>query len=63
MQKKGIGARLLTFAIEEKSANTLWALEKNTRAISFYERHGFMKTGGRKPEEDTDEFLIRLERR
>ena len=63
LQKKGIGARLLTFAIEEKSANTLWALEKNTRAISFYERHGFMKTGGRKPEEDTDEFLIRLERR
>lgn len=63
LQKKGIGALLLAFAMEEKGAKTLWALEKNTRAIAFYERHGFKKTGDRKPEDDTDEFLIRLERR
>ncbi len=63
LQKKGIGARLLLFAVKEKNARTLWALEKNVRAIAFYERHGFGKTGDRKPEDDTDEFLVRLERR
>jgi len=63
LQNQGIGACLLTFAVHEKGAQTLWALEKNTRAIAFYERHGFTKTGDRKPEEDTDEYLIRLERR
>lgn len=60
---RGIGACLLRFAVAEKGANTLWALEKNVRAIAFYERHGFTKTGDRKPEDDTDEYLIRLERK
>ena len=63
LQNKGIGAQLLTFAVEEKNAHFLWALEKNTRAIEFYLRHGFKKTGEKKPEDDTDEFLICLERR
>lgn len=62
-QKNGIGTRLLLFAVNEKNARMLWALEKNVRAIAFYERHGFEKTGDRKPEDDTDEYLIRLERR
>lgn len=59
---KGIGAALLNHAIEQKNARFLWALEKNERAIAFYERHGFRLTGERKPEEDTTECLIRMER-
>ncbi len=63
LQNRGIGACLMDFAVREKGAKTLWALEKNTRAVSFYEKHGFTKTADRKPEDDTDEYLIRLERR
>lgn len=62
LQGKGIGNSLIAFALSEKNARYLWALEKNKRAIAFYEKHGFQKTGERKNEEDTDEFLIRLER-
>ena len=62
LQGQAIGAALLEHAIREKQVSTLWALEKNTRAIAFYLRHGFRVTPDRKPEEDTDEYLVRLER-
>lgn len=62
LQGNSIGSKLLDHAVRECSANYLWALEKNTRAISFYERHGFRTTTDQKLEEDTTEFLIRLER-
>ena len=62
LQGRGIGAQLLCYAVEELDADCLWALEKNTRAIAFYRRHGFVPTGERKPEEDTEEYLIRLVR-
>ena len=62
LQGMGIGAALIRYAIEEKQACSLWALEKNTRAISFYQRHGFRLTGERKHEEDTTEYLVRLVR-
>lgn len=62
LQGMGIGAALIRYAIEEKQARSLWALEKNTRAISFYQRHGFRLTGERKHEEDTTEYLVRLVR-
>lgn len=62
LQGKSIGSVLLEYAIEEHRANTLWALEKNVRAIRFYERHGFQVTTDRKPEEDTTEYLVRLKR-
>lgn len=62
LQGKAIGAALLSYAIEEKGVNFLWALEKNQRAISFYERHGFQVTKERKLEEDTTEYLVKLER-
>ena len=62
LQGNGIGFELLKFAIENHNANTLWALEKNTRAIRFYERHGFKITADKKLEEDTTEHLVRLER-
>jgi len=61
LQGKSIGAVLLNFAIEECGANYLWALEKNIRAIRFYERHGFHTTSDKKLEEDTVEYLVRLE--
>ena len=57
---RGIGGRLLEFAIGEKGVRRLWALEKNTRAIRFYERHGFRLTGERKYEAGTAEFLMRM---
>ena len=62
LQGNGIGFELLKFAIENHNTNTLWALEKNTRAIRFYERHGFKITADKKLEEDTTEYLVRLER-
>ena len=63
LQGNSIGSALLKYAIDEHHAKTLWALEKNTRAIAFYRRHGFLPNGERRLEEDTDEFLIQLERR
>ena len=62
LQGNGIGAKLLEFAVTEKQANYLWALEKNEKAIRFYERHGFHVTEEKKLEEDTTEYLVRLER-
>ncbi len=62
LQGNCIGSNLLTYAIENHNVNTLWALEKNTRAIRFYERHGFRITTDKKLEDDTTEYLVRLER-
>ena len=62
LQGQGIGAALLEHAIRELHVTRLWALEKNTRAISFYQRYGFLPNGERRMEEDTEEYLIRLER-
>ena len=62
LQGKCIGSMLLKYAIDYHNANSLWALEKNTRAIRFYESHGFIVTADKKLEEDTTEYLVRLER-
>ena len=51
-QSKGIGAELLRFAVEEKHADWLWALEYNERGIAFYRRNGFELTGERMIEDD-----------
>ena len=61
-QSEGIGNELIEFAMKELHANYLWALEKNVRAISFYQRHGFHLTGQKKFEEDTTEYIVKLER-
>ena len=58
---KSIGSALMNYAINEHSAYTLWALEKNIRAIRFYVRHGFKVTSDKVLEEDTTEYLVRLE--
>ena len=62
LQGKAVGAELLKYAISEKNVNYLWALEKNTKAIAFYKRHGFEITNDKKYEEDTTEYLVRMER-
>lgn len=59
-QGRGIGAKLLEFAVKDHHVNRLWALEKNERAIRFYERHGFRLTGERIFEEGTTEYLVRM---
>ena len=61
-QSEGVGKELIEYAINELHADNLWALKKNTRAISFYKRHGFNLTGEKKFEEDTTEYLVKLER-
>ena len=61
-QNKGIGNELIEYAIKEFQADNLWALEKNARAISFYQRYGFYLTGEKKLEEGTTEYLVKLER-
>ncbi len=60
-QNGGIGAKLLDFAVG-RGGSWLWALEKNERAIRFYQRHGFCLTQMRKLEEDTTEYLVRMQR-
>jgi len=61
LQGQHIGAALLAYALSAHGVTWLWALEKNTRAIRFYERHGFRLTDTKKLEEDTTEYLIRME--
>lgn len=60
LQGNSIGSELLLFAVEACNANHLWALEKNFRAIRFYERYGFCVTDEKKLEEDTTEYLVKL---
>ena len=60
LQSKGIGSVLLTYAITELEATYLWALEKNTRAIAFYQKHGFQLTEERMLEEGTTEYLVKM---
>ena len=62
LQNQHIGAALLKYAVEQQNARFLWALEKNARAIAFYQKHGFRATGEKILEEDTTEYLIRMER-
>ena len=63
LQNGSIGSRLLEYAIREHHADHLWALEKNTKAIRFYERHGFTATGEKKLEDDTTEYLVLLKKK
>ena len=60
---QGIGSKLIEFAKKEHDISFLWTLEKNQDAISFYEAHGFKRTGDRQPEEGTPEYIVKLEYR
>ena len=56
----GIGAELIEFALREKHADRLWVLEKNSDAIRFYKRHGFVLTDERAYQEGTTEFIVKM---
>lgn len=60
-QSQHIGQALIRFATD-RGTDLVWALEKNTRAIAFYARHGFRPTGEKKFEEGTTEYLVELRR-
>ena len=62
MQSCGIGKLLLDYIKDKKVSLRLNIYQKNARAISFYQRHGFHLTGQKKFEEDTTEYLVKLER-
>lgn len=61
-QNQGIGARLMEYAIREHNADRLWVIEKNVKAVRFYEAHGFRFSGERKCEEGTAEFIVLMVR-
>ena len=63
LQNASIGSKLLEYAVKEHHADHLWALEKNVKAIRFYNRHGFAATGEKKLEDDTTEYLILLKKK
>ena len=60
LQSRGIGSKLLEYAVDKLGATYLWALEKNTRAMAFYQRHGFQTTEEKMLEEGTTEYLVKL---
>ena len=62
LQNASIGSKLLEYAVNEHHADHLWVLEKNTKAIRFYERNGFAAAGEKKQEPGTTEYLILLKR-
>ena len=62
LQNAAIGTRLLEYAVNVHHADHLWALEKNVRAVRFYERNGFALTGEKKREEGTEEYLVLMSR-
>ena len=61
-ENQGIGSKLLKFAIEQLDCDFLWVLEKNTKAIRFYQRHGFVLTEEKQYEEGTTEYIVRMRR-
>ena len=62
LQGQGIGGELLKYAVEKCDVNYLWTLEKNTKAIAFYAKHGFVPTGEKVLEEGSTEYLVKLKR-
>ena len=62
LQNASIGSHLLEYAMKKHNADHLWALEKNEKAIRFYERHGFIVTGEKKKEDGTSEYLVLLKK-
>ena len=64
-QGRGLGTRLLRFAIQQcPDAPTLWILENNDGARRLYERMGFRETGRRNRITDgLEEIEFRLEGR
>ncbi len=56
----GIGGKLIEFALNQKKCNMLWVLEENFKAIHFYEKHGFSKSGEKKLEDGTSVYAVKM---
>lgn len=57
----GVGARLLNFAKHRHSPLSLWAFQKNSSALAFYQKHGFVPvkwTDGAENEEREPDVLF-----
>ena len=61
-ENQGIGSKLVRFAIEQMNCDFLWVLEKNIKAIRFYQRHGFVITEEKQYEEGTTEYIVKMKR-
>ena len=61
-QDQGIGSELIEYAKAHYPVRYLWAVEKNTDAIRFYEAHGFRLSAKKKFEEGTTEYLVMMEK-
>lgn len=61
-QNEGIGSKLIEFAIHKFDIKSLYVLEKNDKAIRFYQRHGFSITWERQIEQGTDQYIVKMER-
>lgn len=61
-ENEGIGSKLVEFAIKKMNCDFLWVLEKNVKAIRFYQRHGFVITDEKQYEEGTTEYIIEMKR-
>ena len=61
-ENQGIGSKLITYAIEQLDCDFLWVLEKNIKAIRFYQRHGFVITEVKQYEEGTTEYIVKMQR-
>lgn len=61
-ENQGIGSKLIKYAIEQLDCDFLWVLEKNTKAIRFYQRHGFAITEEKQYEEGTTEYIVKMRR-
>lgn len=61
-QDQGIGSKLIEYAKANFPVEYLWAIEKNTDALRFYQAHGFHPTEQKMLEEGTTEYLVLLKR-
>ena len=61
-ENQGIGSKLIRFAVEQLDCDFLWVLEKNIKAIRFYQRHGFVITEVKQYEEGTTEYIVKMQR-
>ena len=61
-ENQGIGSKLIKYAIEQLDCDFLWVLERNIKAIRFYQRHGFVITEEKQYEEGTTERIDKMQR-
>ena len=61
-ENQGIGSILIKYAIEQLDCDFLWVLEKNIKAIRFYQKHGFVITEEKQYERGTIEYIVKMKR-